>query len=172
MITGLLAATLLYAHPAQLDCPLAEMTAAERTALEQVIVEQRPNTDPRTQSVHRVAQLCAGRFDWPPDATGRATGYVFVAVAVDLARRRLVAHGIDVASLERRLAADQGLQDVSADLNAARAAALGFVERNRRYMMSLAGPQSRQSEEKLTMMGIYIASRFAMASIRSWFADR
>lgn len=171
MLAALLAAALL-ADPAQLDCPVAEMTATERASLEQVIAEQRPPSDPRAQSISRVTQLCADRYGWRPDATHRASAYVFTIVAADLARRRLAAGGIDVALLEQRLAADPAMRNLPTDLEALQSATMGFVRRNRDYLISLAGPRSRQADENLSMMGIYLASRLALYGIRSLFAER
>jgi hypothetical protein len=172
MIASLFFGALLLADPVQLDCPVAEMTASERTAMEQFVAEQGPTGDPRMQSVYRAVLVCAGRYGWPREVVGQAAGYVFTVIAAETARQRLAARGIDVAGLERRLLADPALRDIPEGAEPLRTAVNGFFRRNREYVTSLAGRPSRQAEQALTMLGIFMGARVSMEISRARFAEQ
>jgi hypothetical protein len=96
---------------AQLDCPNAAMSPAQREALAEAAAAMPHGSDPRLAPLRETAQACARRLRWSPAATNSAIAYHAAAAGVAQLRRRLAADGVDVAPLENALLADRALFD-------------------------------------------------------------
>jgi len=109
MIASLLAASLALADPAQIDCPVTSLTAAQREAFVAYVDEMGGMQDARFLAMVAAVERCQRRFGWSAGAAWRARIYQLAATGETLARRKLTARGMALAPLERAIASDEPL---------------------------------------------------------------
>lgn len=109
MIASLLAASLLLADPAQIDCPVTSLTAPQREAFVAYVGEMGGMQDPRFLAVVEAVGRCQQRFGWSDAAAWRARIYQLAATGEALARRQLTARGVALGPLEQAIAGDDPL---------------------------------------------------------------
>jgi hypothetical protein len=115
MIASLLAASLALADPAQIDCPVTSLTAAQRAAFVAYVAEMGGMQDPRFLVMVEAVGRCQQRFGWSGAAAWRARIYQLAATGEALARRQLAARGVALAPLEQAIAGDAPLTQALAE---------------------------------------------------------
>jgi hypothetical protein len=94
------------ADPAQLDCPVAALSGAERRGLAENVAALGPREDPNFQRFQDAVARCAERYGWSDEQQRLARVHNVSAVGQAELRRRLTGLGVALAEIERAALAD------------------------------------------------------------------
>lgn len=109
MFASLFAAAMLFADPAQIDCPRTSMTAAERTAFDAFVNERGPATDPRRLPFERTVAECRARHGWSEEVAAFAWNWRLAESALGIIRQNVARRGLAVARVEPAILGDEAL---------------------------------------------------------------
>jgi hypothetical protein len=156
------------ADPAQIDCPLAGMTAAQRGAFDDLIATQGARSDARFQAYQQAVEQCATRFHWSENARAAAHNFGLASAAEAHMRRLIEARGIDLAPVESALLADRASMESENGSPAQEQALLAFAQRNAGLFAGLPG-MSGGDDPALVWIGIFVAARADREGARAAF---
>lgn len=156
------------ADPAQIDCPLASLTAEQRGALDAFVAEQGARQDPRFQVYQRAVEQCAARFHWSTGAQANASNFGITMAAEAHMRRLLTARGIDLRPIESALLADRAAMDAASGSPAQQQALLAFLQRNSGMVAGLVGARAAD-DQLMAWLGVFIAARAVREGARAAF---
>jgi hypothetical protein len=169
-LLALLAAPAAAADPANLGCPAASLSEAQRTAITRSVLTGGLDVTERDAVVAAVDR-CGEQFGWPVSARELAFRHSLSLIPLGEVRARLAAAEVNVAELERRVLADAALIEASRSDRFPEAELLAFLGRMepalRARIDDPATPESLRSD----IGALVILVAMAEASRRN-FADR
>lgn len=171
MLVSLLALGFLLADPAQIDCPMASMTGAERADMQALFAEggRGSGSDPRFVPLRRTGDQCAARFGWNEGARRLATMYAGASLGAATMRELLSAVHVDVDAIERLVRSSAPWRGMPTGSPEQLAAMQRFAEGNVTALMAAAGELGSDTPT-MTRVGAFIASIALMESARAEFA--
>ena len=156
------------ADPAQLACPTAALSGAERQGLAENVAALGPRTDPAFQRFQAAVTQCAERHGWSDEQLRIARVHAVSTIGQAELRRRLTALGVALTEIERTALADAEF------MAAARAGDLGpnvigaFVQRHDALIERVLAGRSGENERG-ALLGRFILFRVVMDVSRDQF---
>ena len=145
------------ADPPPITCPVDSLTAAERAEVDQHIIDEAPNEDPRWQLFLRAVDSCAARYHWSRHFSEYAFHYNFITEAQVATRRFLSEHRVEIGELERLLLADPAVAGAGG-VDALTVAVRDFMHRHRAMVARLV--QGRPDLAQIAKaIGVFLFAR-------------
>lgn len=152
----------LAVDPAQLDCPLAALSDAQREAAAEAMIALAGVNDARLTPLRAAAETCARQLGWSARATDYADAYHASRLAREGLRQRLTAAGVDIAPLERVILADRELLAALGPNGIDEGTMNAFVERNTDLVLRTMGDHPPQVQSWIGNFSGFVVSAEVM----------
>ena len=154
---------------AELGCLEETLSAEQSTALVEGVGKGRRAAKQDVRAGAAAVMACARRFEWTPGEVQAASHYIPAFAAQRRFRSEMAGHSVDLAWIEREIAADERLVAAAAELRGSPPELSAFLAR---IEPSLAAWQARHGGDPaaVTALGGFVAATALLEGMRLRFS--
>lgn len=156
-------------NAAELACPVANMTAADRGALGQLVASSTPNTDGRYARFRMMVGQCAQSHGWSERQARFVLVHQLSAAGQAWVRAALGRRNVPLAEIEQAVLADAEFMAAAGSGQMSDAAIGGFVNRHQALVERLTGADASNGTGEL--LGQFIMFSALAEVTRRQFID-